>query len=66
MESKINQLNKEIKQGNISESKYTIKSLADKFASTSNTDTKLNIIMAVLLANIDEDYFRYNINSLNR
>jgi len=66
MESKIKQLCKDIKNESLIESNYTIKTLLDKFSSTSSTDTKLNIIMAVLLAVTDEDYFRYDINNLSR
>ncbi len=66
MESKIKQLCKDIKNESLIESSYTIKTLLDKFSSTSSTDTKLNIIMAVLLAITDESSFKYDINSLSR
>lgn len=66
MKFKIKQPCKKVNNESLNESNYTIKKLLDRFTYTSNTDTKLNIIMAVLLAMTDEDYFRYDIDDLAR
>jgi len=66
MKFKFKQPCKKVNNESLNESNYTIKRLLDRFTSTSNTDTKLNIIMAVLLTMADEDYFRYDINDLTK